>query len=108
MATYNEGRSYRRCVYETPIGLAFFNSGRWSDAQTLDHSSGGMRVRSNSNFQLARTVIIQIKNYASNGSCTCNFNGLPIVTLGEVKWCRNITDAAFSYEVGVKYYPPEY
>ena len=51
MAVNNGRRSYERCVYEAPIGLAFFNSGRWSDTQTLDHSSHGMRVRSNFNFQ---------------------------------------------------------
>ena len=37
------------------------------------------------------------------------FEGLPTITLGEIKWCREISDAVFSsYEVGVKYYGPDY
>ena len=54
-------------------------------------------------------VLIRAGTYASDDSCTCDFEGLPTITLGEIKWCREISDAVFpSYEVGIKYYGPDY
>ena len=109
MTAYNEKRSYERCPYETPIWLTRFNTGQWLEAQTLNHCMDGMCVKLNFYFQPGTPVLIRVKNYPSDGSCTCNFEGLPTITLGEIKWYREHPDITHpSYDVGVKYYAPEY
>ncbi len=51
----------------------------------------------------------RVKKYTSDVSFNYNFEGLPTISLAEVKWCRENPDtASASYDVGVKYYPPEY
>jgi hypothetical protein len=68
-----------------------------------------MCFKSKQNVKVKSTVLIRTATYASDDSCTCDFEGLPTITLGEIKWCREISDAVFpSYEVGVKYYGPDY
>ena len=109
MATYDERRSYKRCPYKAPIGMSFFNSGQWLEAQTLNHCKKGMCIKSNINFQPGSTLLIKTKNYPSKDSCPCAFEGLLMTTLGEIKWCRKMHDAISPiYETGVKYYAPHY
>jgi hypothetical protein len=106
----SEKRSYKRCKYETSIKLSCFNSGCcWVKAQTLNHCTDGMCVVSNSYLQPGTTVIVRIKNYTSNDSRPFNFEGLPTMAFGEVKWCRENPEVNLSlYEAGLKYYAPGY
>jgi len=109
MTTYKDKRSYERYPHMTPIWLTRFNSGRWLEAQTLNHCIDGMCVQSHFYFQPGTPVLIRVKNYPPAGSCNYNFEGFPTINLGEVKWCRENPDTTpASYGVGVKYYPPEY
>lgn len=109
--TQTEKRSCERRTYETPIRLTHFkgNGGHWLEAQTLNHCLDGMGVKSNVHFRPGTALLIRVEHCASNGSCTCAFEGLPSICLGEVKWCREISDATpSSYDLGFKYFAPEY
>ena len=102
-------RSSERRMYGAPIRLTHFNGGQWLEAQTLNHCTDGMCVKANVRFQPGTAILIRVEHRAWNDSCTCTHEGLPAMTLGEVKWCREIPEAAFAaYEVGVKYYAPYY
>jgi hypothetical protein len=109
MTTYSEKRSFNRCMYQAPIKFSHFNQDHSFDAHTINYSVSGMCFKSKQNVKVKSSVLIRTGTYASDDSCTCDFEGLPTITLGEIKWCREISDAAFpSYEVGVKYYGPNY
>jgi len=109
MKTIRKKRSYHRCAYNASIGLSSFNSGQWLEAESLDHCKKGMCIKSNINFRPGTTLLIRVKNYPAKGSCPCAFEGLPSMTLGEVKWCRETPDSIFSsFKIGVKYFTPDY
>jgi len=107
--TQTEKRSCERCTYAAPVRLTHFNGGHWLEAQTLNHCLEGMCFKSNVHFQPGTALLIRVEHCASNGSCACAFEGLPNICLGEVKWCREIPDAtSSSYDLGVRYFAPEY
>jgi len=109
MTVYNEKRSCKRCVHKIPIWLTRFNTGNWSEAQTLNHCTDGMRVKSNFYLRPGTTILLRTKNSASSGFCTRTVEGLLTMSLGEVKWCRENSDVTpFSYDLGVKYFAPTY
>lgn len=109
MISLAEKRSYKRCTDETPIWLTCFNTGCWIEAQVLNHCLEGVCVKTNFYFHPGATVLIRSEKHTSNVSCTCAFEGLSTISIGEVKWCRETPDEIFSScEAGVKYYAPEY
>jgi len=104
-----EKRSCQRCTYEAPIRMTLFNAGHWRAAQTLNCCLEGMCVKSNARFKPGTAILIRVEYGTSDSSCRISSGGIPTMTLGEVKWCREINEAKFSaYELGVKYYTPYY
>jgi hypothetical protein len=109
MKTNAEKRDCERHSYTAPIAFSYFNKEHCFEAQTLNHSAGGMCFKSNFFLQPGATVYIRIKKFVPNNSCAGLCHGLRSVTLAEVKWCDEELDAdVFSYGVGVKYYEPDY
>jgi hypothetical protein len=109
MATFNERRSYQRCADQASILLSFFNKEDSFKARMINHSFGGVCIKSNSYFQPGTAILIRIKEFASDHSCTRTLEGLPTISLGKVKWCRESTDATSAfYEIGAKFYGPYY
>lgn len=109
MAVTKENRSFQRFNYEIPVQMTPVNSGRWLEAHTLNHCPEGMCVKSNVSFHRGTALLIRVEKRPSTPPVSPPLEELPSVSLGEVKWCKQIPDAPFSvYEVGVKYYVPDY
>jgi len=97
--------SCKRTDFEAPICLALISEGSWMNGKMLNHGMQGMCVQSEVCLQLGVTVLIRV-----DGTALGTFpEGLRMLVLGEVKWCKNKPDEAFfPYEVGIKYFPPHY
>ena len=109
MTAYSEKRSCNRCPHQAPIQFSYFNQDNSFGAHTINHSISGMCFKSKHHVKVKSTILIRTESYASDDSCSCAFEGLPSISLGEIKWCREISDAIFSsYEIGVKYHGPDY
>ena len=109
MTAYIEKRASKRCSYKAPIQFSLINKTNPEDAYTINHTKSGMCIKSKHSFKVGSTVLIRIQKYSSNGSCACGFEGLPQMSLGEIKWCREISNSPlYSYKLGVKYYPSPY
>ena len=109
METTAEKRAGGRHSYTAQIVFSYFNKEHCFDAQTLNHSAGGMCFKSNFFVQPGSTVYIRVKKFAQSNSRTGLCHGLRSVTLAEVKWRDEELDARlFPYGVGVKYYEPDY
>ena len=106
MKTTAEKRACERHRYIAPIVFSYFNKTHFFDAQTLNHCTSGMYIKSNFFLQPGAAVYIRVKKFNSNkGSCSGAYEGLRSVTLAEVKWCKHMHDENDSYYgVGVKYY----
>ncbi len=66
-------------------------------------------LRGRSDLQPSATLCIRVKKFNPNDSCTGLSEDLRLVTLAEVKWCREVSGENTSqYVIGVKYFAPAY
>ena len=109
MKSYTDKRACERRSYTASIAFSYFNKENCYEAQTLNHCAGGMRFKSEVFLQPGATVYIRVKKFHPNGACSGDCRGLRSVTLAEVKWCKEfINETELFYEIGAKYYEPEY
>ena len=109
MESYTDKRACKRRSYTAPLALSYFNKEHYFEAQTVNYCAGGMCFKSEVLLQPGATVYIRVKKFHSNGSCSGDCRGLRSVTLAEVKWCKDfLNESEPFYEIGAKYYEPEY
>ena len=107
--TDKDARSGERHRHEVSVWCARLNTGSWLEAKTLNYSIEGMCVKSNVRFRPGTALLIRIDHWPPDVSYTGTFTALPTMTLGEVKWCRELSEKGFSsYDIGIKYFAPEY
>jgi hypothetical protein len=104
-----EKRTSCRYRYNIPIEYAYFNKEHYFKNYTNNNCSEGMNFRSDFFLHPGSTILIRIKNFHPNGLCKGDCKELRLLSLAEVRWCKEVIDQNNSYyEVGVKYYAPEY
>ena len=109
MIERNEKRNYKRWHYKGPIRLTGFNKNNWMEAQTSNHCLGGMCFKSSTYFKSQTILLLRINSEGWDFSCAGNLEGLRTITLGEVKWCREIPNkTSYGYESGIRYITPVY
>jgi hypothetical protein len=110
MKTNVEKRAYERRSYTAEIQFSFFNRKSCFEARTLNCCPGGLGFESDFFLKPGSVVLIRVKKFHPSGPCTGHCQALRLLTLSEVKWCREISSAAdtFSYGVGVKYFESDY
>ena len=109
MNTHAEKRAYERHCYSADIAVSYFNKEHLYNAHTLNIGSGGMCFKSNLFLQPGATLYVRLKETHPSSRRSGFCEGLRIVALAEVKWCREVPNGeAFPYGVGVKYFEPVY
>ena len=109
MKSYTDKRACERHNHNAAIAFSYFNKDRFYEAQTLNHCAGGMRFKSEVFLQPGATLYIRVKKIHPNGICKGDCRELRSVTLAEVKWCKEcLNETEPIYEIGAKYYEPEY
>ena len=109
MKTKSEKRAYERHRYAADIAVSYFNKEHSYTAYTLDIGTGGMSFKSNLFLQPGATVCVRLIETHPNDSCSGFCEGLHLVALAEVKWCREAANGeAYPYGVGVKYFEAAY
>jgi hypothetical protein len=109
MDTNAEKRAYVRRRYAADIAFSYFNKEHAHNAHTLNIGTGGMCFKSELFLQPGATVYVRLIGTHPNDSHSGFCEGLHIVALAEVKWCREAANGeAFPYGVGVKYLEAAY
>jgi len=109
METNAEKRASERHCYAADIAFSYFNKKNSHNAEVLNLSLGGMCFKSNLPLHPGATICIRLEKIHPNGSGNCFCEGLHLITLADVKWCREASHSeAFPYGVGVKYYTSAY
>jgi hypothetical protein len=109
MNAYIDKRACKRCRYTAIIEFSYFNKKHCYEAQTLNHCDEGMCFKSEVAIQPGATICIRVKNFHPNGACIGDCRGLRSLILAEAKWCKEIlNETEHFYEIGAKYYQPEY
>ena len=105
----NEKRNYQRCHYKRSIYLTGFNKNDWMEAQTSNYCSEGMCVKSGSYLKSKTTVLLRIRSKNWSLPSADDLEGLRTITLGEVKWSKEIPNkTSYGYETGIRYLTPVY
>ena len=109
MSVKSEKRSSERLPHRSAISFSIFNRRRCIDAQSLDCSTHGLKFKSTCALRPGTTICIRIKPGQRCPPPGCYLEGVTSVGLAEVKWCRAVEGSgATLYEVGVRYYLPDY
>ena len=109
MNAYTDKRASERLRFTAAIEFSYFNREHFYNAQTLNHCDEGMCIKSAVALKPGATVCIRLKKIPPDGASRRAYRGLRLFTMAEAKWCREIrikTD--HFYEIGVKYFQPEY
>ncbi len=111
MTASEDKRSDKRiaCKIPIPVHISFLDSKRSIEAQLVDHCTNGVCFISDHAFFPGSPIIFKVAYSHLNGSGISDLETLPSVTLGEVRWCRQLpAESSTTFGVGVKYYPRVY
>jgi hypothetical protein len=109
VTTDEEKRACERHGYAADIAFSYFNGEHTYDAEMINLGTGGMCFKSNLRLHPGVTLCIRLKKNHPKSTRSCSCEGLCSITLGEVKWCRELDGSTpMPYGAGVKYYPPIY
>ena len=102
-------RACERHDYCAGIEISYFNGKPAHGAEILNLGLGGMCFKSNVALQPGATICVRLTNNDKNDAGTDYCEGMRLIALADVKWCREIPGTKpLSYGVGVKYYGPAY
>ena len=111
MTVFENRRSDRRiaCDNPVPIEISCFYSERSIEAQVVDHCMNGVSIISQKAFLPGSAIILKLAYSTANGSRGTDLESLPSVSIGEVKWCRELpAESTTTFGVGVRYFPDVY
>jgi len=99
-----EKRSNKRHNCEAAISCSYFNEKEARAARVLNCSESGAYLECDGFFKSGSTVLIRMQQFVSGASGTEIYCSPRIVSLGEVKWCRQMTSRDPScFAIGIKY-----
>ena len=109
MKTNVKQRACDRLIHTALISVSYFNKEHCFDAQTLNHCADGLCFKSSCFLQPGGNICIRVKKFDPSESCTGLGEGLRTITIGEIKWCKEIAESGVGvYKVGVRYFPPAF
>lgn len=102
-----EKRAFERHFQETNIVCALFNTNKYHQAKMLNYCEGGLYFESAFPFKPGTTIYVRIEEFSRKDSHSTLYCGHRTVTLGEVKWCKEISaPESYKFGIGVRYYEP--
>ena len=104
MAALLDKRNAKRHGCDGEIIWAYFNKKDNSKARALNFSRDGNYFETDRALGLGSTVFIRVLNCIDHNDRSKDPEGIRWHTLGEVKWCRELTSGKQGhYGIGVKY-----
>lgn len=107
MTVFTDKRSDKRvaCKIPIPVHISMFNSKDSIEGLLVDYCKDGMSFVSKDAILLSTVIVSRIEYRFLNDSGNTDIERLPSMRLGEVKWCRKLSDdRSGCFGVGVKYY----
>ena len=105
MVALLDKRNEKRHGCEGEIVWASFNKSDYSKARALNFSRDGSYFETTRSLGVGLTVLIRVLNCIDHNDRSKDPEGIRWNTLGEVKWCREMTGGKQGhYGIGVKYH----
>jgi hypothetical protein len=104
LAEYAEKRAYQRYKCEALIKWSYFNKDRQFDARIVNFSTDGFSFETYSEISPHATIFTQLENLFTKNMSLSEQECLRTVSIGEVRWCRELSkDGLRCYVVGVRH-----
>jgi hypothetical protein len=105
MVTLFDKRNAKRHGCDGEIIWSYFNKNDCFKARTLNFSSGGSYFETDRALSAGATVLIRVLNCIDHNDRSKGPECIRWNTLGEVKWCRELTGGKQGhYGIGVRYH----
>jgi hypothetical protein len=102
-----EKRTFDRYNQEARLVCTYFNTNKYCQAKMLNYCEGGLYFESEFPFKPRTCIYIRLEEYFPMASGSPLHDGFRTATLGEVKWCKELSGTeSYKYGVGVRYYEP--
>lgn len=107
MESSSEKRCENRQSCDAAIEWTHFNRGDCCSARMLNFSKGGGYFVSAQPLLPGATILIRLLACDASGVASCDRSTPRTTSLGEVKWCRELSGAAAGrFGIGVRYHFP--
>ena len=104
LAEHAEKRAYQRYNCEALIKWSYFNKDRLFDAKIINISKDGFSFETSSEINPHSTIFTRLENLFSKNMSLSELECLRTISIGEVRWCQELSkDGLRYYVVGVKH-----
>jgi len=105
-------RRYDRQDHRAAIQFSRYNTNRYHHGRLKNIGEGGLCFESQTALRPGESVFIRIVPITVDSTQTAtppNPNGLRAFTMGEVKWCLELSESeTYTYGIGIQYFAPVY
>ena len=104
LAEHAEKRAYQRYNCEGLIKWSYFNRDRHFDAKIVNFSKDGFSFETSYEISPHATIFTQLENLFTKNMSLSEQECLRTVSIGEVRWCQELSkDGLRYYLVGVRH-----
>ena len=104
LAEHAEKRAYQRYNCEALIKWSYFNQDGLFDAKIVNFSKGGFSLETSSEINPHATIFTRLENLFTKNMSLSELECLRTVSIGEVRWCEELSKDGLRYYVaGVKH-----
>jgi hypothetical protein len=104
LTEHAEKRAYHRYICEALIKGSYLNKDRLFDAKIVNFSEDGFSFETSSEIRPHATIFTRLENLFTENMNLSEHECLRTVSIGEVRWCRELLkDGLTYYVVGVRH-----
>ena len=104
LAEHAEKRAYPRYNCEALIKWSYFNTERLFDAKIVNFSKDGFSFETSSEISPQATILTRLENLFTKNMSLSEHECLRTVSIGEVRWCQELSkEGQIYYVVGVRH-----
>ena len=108
MNNYNETRYDERCGCEAIVKWSYFNGYMQFDAKIINFSRSGIYIEADQAIKPGTTILVKLEILLSGTWGSSDYGWLHTISVGEVKWCKELAKNGVDYYgIGVRYYSAE-
>ena len=104
LAEHAEKRAYQRYNCEALIKWSYFNKDRFFDGKIVNFSKDGFSFETSFEIRPHATIFTRLENLFTKNMSLSEHECLRTVSIGEVRWCQELSkEGQIYYVVGVRH-----
>ena len=105
MKNHTETRYDERCGCEAIVKWSYFNGHMQFDAKIVNFSRSGIYIETDQAINPGTTILVKLEILLSGTWGSSDHGWLHTISIGEVKWCKELAKNRVDYYgIGVRYH----